>query len=333
MVKLSDQVKSIIIIASVLLITLFYESKRIETLAIGIENSSLKNIALSYSSGSEKIKTSLGLNTFFDKDQFFWKGLKKSPMLLNNQLRENIVDTNPNQSPSPTPKEILPFKIEAPYNFLIVGDSFVAERFGYQIEKELISYKDTTVNRKGVYSTGLSRPDYFDWDKEINDLINSYKPNIAIVMFGANDGQDLRTLDGKVIHYGEEAWNIEYSKRVASFLQNLTKNEVFVFWIGNPIPRDDYYSKKMQTLNSIYEDECKKNINALYVSTWYFLADSNGKFTNYLPDETGNKKLARTSDGIHVTVFGANIIVKKVVQIIMEKISLEVIRTKNGAGN
>ena len=332
MIKLSNQAKSIIIIASVLLITLFYESKRIETLAIGIENSYFKSIALGYSSGSEKIKSSLGLNTFFDKDRGFWKDLKKSPMLFNQPL-ENIVDTNPNHSPSPTPTEILPFKIEAPYNILIVGDSFVAERFGYQIEKELILYKDTTVNRKGVYSTGLSRPDYFDWDKEINDLINSYKPNIAIVMFGANDGQDLRTLDGKVIHYGEEAWNIEYSKRVASFLQNLTKNEVFVFWIGNPIPRDDYYLKKMQTLNSIYEDECKKSINALYVSTWYFLADSSGKFTNYLPDETGNKILARTSDGIHVTVFGANIMVKKVVQIIMERISLEVIQTKNDTGN
>jgi len=184
-------------------------------------------------------------------------------------------------------------------------------------------YQNVKIDRKGVYSTGLSRPDYFNWDEEINKLILADRPNIAMVMFGANDGQDQRSLDGQVIHYSATEWNPEYSRRVADFLKILNDNEIFVFWIGNPIARDDYYSKKMVNLNSIYQSECQKSVNCRYLSTWNLLADSQGKYSVYLPDETGVKRLARASDGIHTTAFGSQILVKAVMNKISDKINLE----------
>jgi hypothetical protein len=142
-------------------------------------------------------------------------------------------------------------------------------------------------------------------------------------MFGANDGQDQRTLDGKVIHYGINDWNVEYAKRVDSFLNILLENKIFVFWIGNPIAKSKNYSDKMANLNSIYEAECKKQKNVVFISTWSFLTDSKGNYSDYLADENGKLKLARASDGIHTTAFGSQILVDKVMSIMKEDLQIE----------
>jgi hypothetical protein len=321
MIKLTEPQKSIIVIISVLLIVLFYESKRIETLAIGVENRPLRYLALSYASFSDKIKSALGLERFFQNQADFWVKIKKSPVIFS--YRRN---SNP-EIPPPTPQPPQSSIPKPPYNILIVGDSFIAEGFGPVLEKELLLYKNVTAYREGKYSTGLSRPDYFNWDVEIKNLINTHNPNVAIVMFGANDGQDQRTLDGKVIHYGTDDWNVEYAKRVGSFLNILLENKIFVFWIGNPIARDKKYSDKMVNLNSIYEDECKKQKNVVFIPTWSFLTDSEGKYSAYLLDENGKLKLARASDGIHTTTFGSKILVDKVMLIINNDLQIELIQS------
>jgi len=322
--KLSNPAKSIITIVLVLLGIVFYESKRIETFSIGTDNSVMRSLGMFLSSKSEKIKSFLGISQFFENDEKFWAKIKESPKIFNYSFAA-VQEKTATSTPAPLPLNVpLPLKLEAPYNILIVGDSFIAEGFGPTLEKELLSYQNIRVYRKGVYSTGLSRPDYFNWDEETDKLITTDKPNIAVVMFGANDGQDQRTLDGEVIHYGTIEWNPEYSRRVADFLKILNDNEIFVFWIGNPLARDDYYTKKMENLNSIYQSECQKSINCVYLSIWSLLADSQGKYSAYLPDKTGVKRLARASDGIHTTAFGSKILVREVINEMKEKMALEI---------
>jgi len=319
MKKLSSPVKAVIIMVLVLLLVMFYESKRIETFSFGIENSFLRSLALSYVSASEKIKASLGLMPFFGKEETFWTNIKQSPKIFNYNSQTNQIIINPESSQLP----YQPLRVETPYNILIVGDSFIIEGFGPTLEKELLLYKETEVYRKGVYSTGLSRPDYFNWEEEINKLIVQNTPNVAIVMFGANDGQDIRTLDKKIIHYGTDDWNTAYANKVANFIKILNNNKIFVFWVGNPIARDKYYLDKMANLNSIYRAECQKSPDCLFISTWSTLTGANGKYSAYLPDENGRQRLARASDGIHPTSFGSKILVKEVMAKIKEKIKLE----------
>ena len=322
MIKLTEFQKSIIIIISVLLLVLFYESKRIETLAIGVENRALRYLALAYTSASDKVKSALGLENFFQNQADFWVKIKKSPVIFS--YSRNPIPEIPPSTPQP-PQSLIP---KPPYNILIIGDSFIAEGFGPAIEKEFLLYKDVKAYREGKYSTGLSRPDYFNWDVEIKNLINAHHPNVAIVMFGANDGQDQRFLDGKVIHYGTTDWNVEYAKGVDSFLNILLENKIFVFWLGNPIARDKKYSDKMANLNSIYEAECKKQKNIVFIPTWNFLTDSEGKYSAYLPDENGKLKLARASDGIHTTAFGSKILVNKVISIMQEDLQMKLIQSQ-----
>jgi len=309
-----QSVKVIIILLLVLSFVFFYESKRIEAFAINMENGVLRSLALSLTYASQNLKSDLGLNPYFEAEERFWQRIKNSPKIFNAQAPVQINNEVPLVNEN---IEILP-----PYNFLLIGDSFMAEAFGPALEKELILYKNVLVFRKGVYSTGLSRPDYFDWEKEVKDLILQKKPNLAVVMFGANDGQDIRT-QNIIIRYGQEEWNINYGQKVSAFLKILNDNNIFVFWIGNPIARSSYYSSKMANLNSIYEAECQKSVNCRYVSTWSLLTDSQGKYSAYLPDQNNKNRLARANDGIHTTSFGSQILVKEVIRKIKEKIGLE----------
>jgi len=204
-------------------------------------------------------------------------------------------------------------KIKPPYKALIIGDSFIVGSFGSEMEREFLRYKDFEVVRFGKSSTGLSRPDYFDWNSQITDLIAKNKPNVAIVMFGANDGQNIPMQDGKGLVYGTQAWDEEYGKRVYKFLKILKDNNIFVVWVGNPIAREDSYSEKMSRLNRIFEKESFKFLNCKYISTWEMLADGNGLYTDYLPDLNGQQRLVRASDGIHVSAIGGKMIAQKVI--------------------
>lgn len=82
------------------------------------------------------------------------------------------------------------------------------------------------------------------------------------------------------------------------------------------------YGNGIKYLNSLFEDEVSKHKNCFFISNWNLLADKEGNYSAYLPDLKGINQLARVSDGIHLTYFGGNILVKNAVKIITEKINL-----------
>jgi hypothetical protein len=212
-----------------------------------------------------------------------------------------------------------------PYRFLIIGDSFVAVSGGVGeiIENELLNYKETTVKRLGVVSSGLSRRDYFDWYKKAEELINEFSPNIVIVIIGSNDAQTITGPDGKkVASYGDENWNEQYKIRVSELLKIFKEREIVIFWIGLPIMKEERYSSRIKNINNIYEEQCSKN-NAYFFPTWNIFADEQGRYKPFLKDENGVNQALRQEDGIHMTYFGGKILVKEFMSYLKEKIGLE----------
>ena len=47
-------------------------------------------------------------------------------------------------------------------------------------------------------SSGLSRPDYFDWPARVAQVMNEYDPDVVVLMFGGNGAQILesQTING-----------------------------------------------------------------------------------------------------------------------------------------
>jgi len=218
------------------------------------------------------------------------------------------------------PKEAIKVSENEPLKILLIGDSMMAVGggLGDVLEREVLKYQGTEVFRKGKVSSGLSRPDYFNWELTIHQILVQFKAKIVIVMIGINDAQALTTPEGKVVvnyaSFGTKKWDEEYSKRVDKILEVFQKNEIIVFWIGLPVMRDPNLSKKMAHLNSIDEKEVGKFENAYFIPSWNLFSDENGNYINYQIDERGIKRLTRTSDGIHFQYFGGNILVKKILK-------------------
>ncbi|MFA5947758.1 MAG: DUF459 domain-containing protein [Candidatus Gracilibacteria bacterium] len=208
--------------------------------------------------------------------------------------------------------------------YLIVGDSFMAAGggLGDVVEKTVLNYGNTIVNRSGVVSSGLSRPDYFDWNAEIRKLISKYQPDKIIVMFGANDNQNLTGKQGGfVAKYGTQEWQAEYARRVDDILDVSKENNATVFWVGLPIMRTKWFSDEIADINLIYEGECQKYSNAYFVSTWKTLANDNGDYVAYLKDQKGQNELVRIKDGIHLTYYGGALVTNEIFKKIGETLN------------
>ena len=348
-VELISPGRVILLFVLIILIVPFYESRRISiwtTQREGQKNNIFNSLLVSYLAEAEKIKAQAGLNGFFDAEQNFWLDLKKSPLVYEENIvpppppavkdgesinGDVITDLPDGKGGSPSQKEDYSLSaLDAPHRVLIIGDSFIAigGGVGNPLERALLDYKDLDVYRSGKVSSGLSRPDYFNWNLKTQELISQYSPNIVIVMLGSNDAQALTTPEGGVVvgysSVGNEKWNSEYGSRVSALLDIFEQNNITVFWIGLPIMKKEDFSNNMKNLNSIYEKEIGKYASAYYISIWELLSDEDGNYTAYLPDAEGRMKSARVSDGVHLQYFAGDLVAEEVISKMKEIMKLEV---------
>jgi len=191
-----------------------------------------------------------------------------------------------------------------PLRLYIIGDS-MAQVFGSSLEN--LAEETHLVKAKLDYkvSSGLSRPDYFDWPQRMIDQIVEFDPDATAVLFGANDGQNV-FYKGKVLEVGSKAWQEVYARRVGKAMDILTKGGRRVYWVGNPIMRDPGYRDSISMMDHIYEAEAKKHPGVFYIPTWALLANEKGSYSEYLPDASGDPVLMRAPDGIHLTRAGGD---------------------------
>jgi hypothetical protein len=62
-------------------------------------------------------------------------------------------------------------------------------------------------------STGLVRPDFFNWPAQVQQQVEAFDPGAVAVMFGANDNQAVQASSGKIYQFGSDGWKKEYRKR------------------------------------------------------------------------------------------------------------------------
>ena len=98
-------------------------------------------------------------------------------------------------------------------------------------------------------STGLTRPDYFDWPAELTTDLKSAQPQVVVVMIGANDAQDF--LGPPDTPYASPKWNDLYAQRVAQFMQFASSGGAAVVWVGMPPMQNPGLSAQMADLNDI----------------------------------------------------------------------------------
>jgi hypothetical protein len=153
-------------------------------------------------------------------------------------------------------------------------------------------------------STGLARPDLYNWYTRFNQLIAAVKPRVAVLSFGADDAHDFMAgVPGghSVGTFGSAAWIGEYRRRVDGVTRELNAAGITTVWLGLPIPDGPGFRRSFPIVNRILASVARKHApHSQFVDTWHLLDSAHGKYTAYLR-VSGKLTLMRLPDGVHYT--------------------------------
>jgi|GEM_PF-1086838 len=339
---------AVLLVLTVVMAAGFYNSRKVilwETRRDGGADRIFSPAMVAEAEISENLKTKLGLDDLYRREDLAWRALKESPLVFGQpEASERVLEgdqaalpdltenkfpfeaassTDQGESAStsivaeevPVSQTTLPqltdlgtalAKKSTPFRILIVGDSFMAigGGLGDPLEKTLLSQKDTIVTRQGKVSSGLSRQNYFDWQALIKKMIEMHRPNVAVMMFGANDNGPVIDGNGKILaSWGSVNWDARYREHIDQVMDLFKNADAEIFVVGVPIMKNQALARDIKHINSLFEQEAAKYPKAHYVSTWELLADQNGNYTDYILDNSGKKRLVRTADGVHLQYY------------------------------
>ncbi len=228
------------------------------------------------------------------------KGLKRG-------TRGGTTATTPTTAP-PNPK--MP-TAAAPLRVLIVGDSIGLD-LGGPLQSDLAGTGVVNAALDARESTGLTRPDYFNWPAELTSDIKTTQPQVVVIMIGANDAQDF--LGPPDVPYTSPQWNTMYAQRVAKFMQIAESGGATVVWVGMPPMQSAGLNAQMSDVNAVVQQQAALAHPAVtYLSTDHTLGTPQGGYTAFITNGAGQVVNVRTPDGTHLTPGGGQVVAQEVI--------------------
>ena len=194
-------------------------------------------------------------------------------------------------------------------NAYAIGSSTLGSVLGPMLQRRVQERWRMGCRRWGVASTGLARPDFFDWPAEIPSLNHRYDPDFYIVSLGTNDAQPLRTRRGGWLRVDNPEWRRRYGQRVDRMLELLAGPERrrMIIWLG-PLA---FPAKNSRLLGPVISEILAERIaafdgHAVFVDAYTSTLDGRGKpRATFRHPETGETVDARSDDGIHLSTTAA----------------------------
>ena len=184
----------------------------------------------------------------------------------------------------------------------------------------------TSAEPDGHLSTGLLRPDAFNWFERAREVEANFKPNVSILVFGGNDndgymtGQGGSSVDGT---FGSASWRTEYGRRVGLIMDTLTARQgQLLLWVGAPVAQDSTLDAQMKVLNSVYSGEALKRKGRVeYVDPDPIFAP-NGSYQTSVPYH-GGQAMVREPDGQHLNFQGGIVLADHLLELIAQRVELK----------
>ncbi|MDE2383564.1 MAG: DUF459 domain-containing protein [Alphaproteobacteria bacterium] len=178
---------------------------------------------------------------------------------------------------------------------LIVGDQ-LAGGMGAGLTR--MSDGDDTIEVVNRFneSSGLTRPEIYDWAAAIPKMAENKNFAAAFVLVGLNDRRDMRSGD-KVLAFNSPEWQALYKQRVDGVLDALAQQKIKVFWLGEPPMGDAALDADMQALTALEKERVTAKGGTFIELRTPFLGPD-GKYADRGPDDTGTDRRLRESDGV-----------------------------------
>ncbi len=212
---------------------------------------------------------------------------------------------------------------QAPLQVWALGDSLLTLP-AFSLQQSLYSTGLAWLDVDTRHSTGLARPDHFDWPAEVERRLEVGRPDVAILMFGANDGTAMvreQPYQFLPLEEGDWAspdgdWAEEYGLRVGRLMDRLLAVGAEVIWVGIPPVRDPVREAHCEVLNAIFQDRAASRPGVSFLDTREMFSDGEGGYTSTLSAEDGTRVPVRSPDGVHLNEAGAELLADRILELL-----------------
>lgn len=189
---------------------------------------------------------------------------------------------------------------------LLIGDSMMMEGLGPTLHHRLRRRDNLDVYREGKYSSGLSRPDFYDWPKNLAAMLEKYSPDLLIMSLGANDTQDI-VIDKKRYFIDTKPWAEIYLQRSKDFIALADNGKRHIVWVSLPVMGKEPYFTRTRLISKLQAEASRTVPNASFVNIEHLLTE-NGRYTTFYKDKNNQSIRLRSQDLIHVSNAGGEIL-------------------------
>jgi hypothetical protein len=190
------------------------------------------------------------------------------------------------------------------FKVLIVGDA-LAGGMGAGLDRMAAAGNVTVrvVNRFNE-SSGLARPEIYDWAAAVGTIVPGKDYTTAIVLIGSNDRRDIRTASG-TLTFNSPEWIAQYKVRVDALIDALKAQNLNVIWMGAPPMGEAAYDADMQAITAVQKEEALAK-GAQFVDLRSPFLGPDGAYADRGPDDTGADRKLRQNDGYTFLKVGNN---------------------------
>jgi len=142
---------------------------------------------------------------------------------------------------------------------LLLGSSSVGGALGHTLARELTTLgMDVELRRRS--STGLARPDFYDWPRSVRRGPSLAGHKGVMVLMGGNDTQPVRLVQGQrrtgtVRWEHDTAWNAAYAGAVQAFGRELCERGAQrVVWLLPPNPGRGSWAEKLARVRTVQRE-------------------------------------------------------------------------------
>jgi hypothetical protein len=229
-------------------------------------------------------------------------------------LRMRLPATGPAAPPPPAPQLRT---ASGPLHLWVGGDS-VAGFLCYEMQAIAEHDPGLSVRTHFQISTGLSRPDYYDWPAHLAQETAESHPDVVVFLVGANDDQPLQTRGGGVADFAGPEWVTEYGRRAGALMDQLRGEVRTVVWVGLPVMRSRDFGARMDVIDDAIRRQAERRPGVLFLDSRPVFADASGAYAAYLPDDSGALTLMRAPDGVHLSPQGGTRLAEAVLRLIRD---------------
>ncbi|HEX5183858.1 MAG TPA: DUF459 domain-containing protein [Allosphingosinicella sp.] len=202
-----------------------------------------------------------------------------------------------------SPRLVQAVQEKRPIRIGVFGDSFGDGVWAglYNIMRRDKGFEVDQLSERG---TGFTRYRSLNLLDDIRAKLDRQPVDIAIVSFGANDTQGIFD-QGHGHTYMSAGWQRIVTDRVSAVVALLRARGATVYWVGLPKMRDDGFDADIHRMNQFYAGRMAA-LGVPYYETFSRSIDAQGHYEPYLAADpaTGERRMARTNDGIHMTIPG-----------------------------